>query len=223
MPINIPEITVYNAVSNCLKYLRDDFKRHIKEENTFLYRNFYGVETNDKTINFYDQAKKLLILNNQKNRDLKISMGYNLERAAMPTIHVIVPSEQGSVYDGIGVDHGYQPEEDENDPKISTTSFSRSFKAQYNLLMTSDNIFEVLIMYHVMRSLIISMIPMLDAKSQMKDLRLSGQDITLQQDLMPTNINHRILALNFSYDVDVQNIHERSDIVTTKFKQKIKI
>lgn len=223
MPINIPEITVFNAVNNCLKYLRDDFKRHNKEEDTFLYRNFNGIKTNDNSINFYDQAKKLLIVNEKRSRDLKIAMGYNLERAAMPTIHVIVPSEQAGGYDGIGVDHGYQPEDDSNYPKTSTISFSRSFKAQYNLLMTSDNIFEVLIMYHVVRALIISMIPMLDAKSQMKDIRLSGQDITLQQDLMPSNINHRILAISFSYDVDVQNIEERDDITTTKFKPKIKI
>lgn len=200
--LNIPEITVFQALNALLEYIRSDFKNNPNEEKTFLYKNLKGEQI--EGIDLYQESKKLFLPTNKSQRAFKISMGYDLNRANLPTMHIIVPSDIDGGINGLGGDEGYIRSNDES-RETKETIYSRGFGAQYNLLITSDNQYELLIIYHLFRALLVATTPQLDndGKFGLRNLKLSGQDITLQQDLVPVHIFHRILAINFVYEVDV--------------------
>ena len=164
---------------NITKYIRDDLKANEADETkSFLYR-LLGLDDDGNPLkmnryNYFVQAKK--IFNSVQN--LNVNFGYNFEVAKIISFHIILPSEQPSSIP-LGEDEGYQTETDEEGN--AQLKFCQMFSSTYQIMITSDNSNEVNIVYHIYKSLLITLVPHLSLKGLLNP-KLSGNDIVFQDD-----------------------------------------
>ena len=201
--ILIPELVIYQTLENITKYIRDDLKANEADETkSFLYR-LLGLDDDGNPMkmnryNYFVQAKK--IFNSVQN--LNVNFGYNFEVAKIISFHIILPSEQPSSV-LLGEDEGYQTETDEEGN--TQLKFCQMFSSTYQIMITSDNSNEVNIVYHIYKSLLITLVPHLSLKGLLNP-KLSGNDIVFQDDQMPMGIFHKVLNLSFEYELVVPQL-----------------
>jgi len=152
--IIIPEIKIAELIETCLKVIEVDFESHLVENDSLLYKIF-GSENQRGKYNFYIQAKEIFLRKNNNPRKIEVRMLFDAQRATLPTIHITMPQESNGA-DGIGADEGYQENIVNTDKKTFTKTYTRMFDVQYNCIITSDNTYEVLCIYHLLKSLMIS-------------------------------------------------------------------
>jgi hypothetical protein len=198
-----------------LNYLRTDYDDQEDKAKSFLMKLLKG-----KVIERYDlqtQAIEVFIDNNPENpRFLEVNLMFNMEREGLPTIHLTLPSEQTQTGgNGIGVDQGYQDvivedtEYDENGNMIFqgkiTEVYTRRFQSTYNIVITSDNSNEVILIYHTLRALLISLIPSMSLAG-LENVALGGQDVQLNSGLAPKNMYVRSITLTLQYETSSPSI-----------------
>lgn len=212
--ILIPELVIYQTLENITKYIRDDLKSNEADETkSFLYR-LLGLDDDGNPMkmnryNYFVQAKK--IFNSVQN--LNVNFGYNFEVAKIISFHIILPSEQPSSIP-IGEDEGYQTETEEGNVQLK---FCQMFSSTYQIMITSDNSNEVNIVYHIYKSLLITLVPHLSLKGLLNP-KLSGNDIVFQDDQMPMGIFHKVLNLSFDYELVVPQLLINGLVKTIHFE-----
>ena len=174
------------------------------ESKTLLYRIL--SDQNIQRYKLYEQGKAVFLATTDNPRILDVNMFFNSGRAHIPTIHITLPSET-TIHNTLGIGEGFR------DPIFDTTfiggeesatsykeTYNRRFKAAYNLVITSDNTNEVVLIYHFLRSMLISMINHLNLAG-LENINLGGRDIQLNSELVPNAIFVRAISLDFEYDV----------------------
>ena len=207
----IPEIVILNVLNAILNAIFIDLNKDIDKEKSLLYfllsgKNFEGFD-------YYEQAVDLFSRKNDHTRKIKTNLSFNGSRVVVPTIHVTIPSEQ-SENNGIGIDSGYV--ETIIQGHDSRNVFTRMFGARYDLLITSDNSNEVLLIYHVLRAGIIAFIPNFEF-SGIRNIKLSGQEIRLDSGVVP-GVFIRAIGLTFNYEVSVPDFFTQRIIEAINFK-----
>jgi len=206
--ILIPEIVISQTLESITKYIRNDLTNVVPVDGeydyskTFLYR-LLGLDDDGNPIklnryNYFVQAQK--VFSNPQN--LSVNIGYNFEVAKIISFHIILPSEQPSAVP-IGEDEGYLTETDD-DGNIQL-KFCQMFSSNYQIMITSDNMSEVNLVYHIYKSLLIALVPHLSLKGLMNP-KFSGNDIVFQDDHMPMGIFHKVLNLSFDYELVVPQL-----------------
>lgn len=202
--INIPEISILTALRNVLKLIRKDYNDCLvagDETQSILYL-ITGINELQR-YKFFDQAKSLFITTENDPRHLDVNIFYNAKRLGVPTWHITLPSEHEKD-NTIGIGDG------NNDYYYNQTGqyrrvLDRRFNARYVVVVTSDNLNEVVLMYHVLKSTIISLTEhfhMVD----LINLKLSGNDININTEIVPENVFARGLGLDFEYDTKAYDL-----------------
>ena len=200
----MPEVVIYNTVNSILQIVRDDYNSRPLQD-TILHQYFGVTECGEslewETFNYFEQAKELFI---DKNR-IQINLGYNMEVSDMACIHIMLPNESGKPL-GIGGDENYigYAEQQSNDNEVQAI-FTKMFDATYNLIITSENTLEVLLIYNFLKAAFVTLYTHIEL-SGLRLPRIGGQDIQLQSDLVPPHIFHRGLGLSFTYEMHVPDI-----------------
>lgn len=195
--ILMPEIVIYNTLETIVRLLRTDLEENAADDRkTILYR-LLGVDEDDAPIqmniyNYFKQAKK--IITNKNN--LTVSFGYNQEVAKLLSLHIILPSEQATA--AIGEDEGYI----EDDDRMYLT---QTYECNYQIMITSVNSAEVNVIYNVLKSMLLMLVPQLELLG-LRVPHFSGNDIVLQDDLTPVPIFHKVLNIGFKYEHNVPQL-----------------
>jgi len=198
--IQIPEATLFNLLKEMISFLKRDFEEKTNKSDSLLHNMLFGIKIGE--FDYLEQAKDIFLREQDHPRGLDVRIFFDRERASVPTIHITLPSEESGAADGIGVDEGYNDPIVNETEKIITPVYNRSFNTTYNLIITSDNQMEVLIIYHVFRNLIISMFDTFEI-SGLRNPKLGGHDLQLNDQLVPAHIFIRAISLSFFYDVAV--------------------
>lgn len=201
----MPELIIYKTLKSIFQIVRDDYNNY-EEADTILFQLFgldeCGNRMSWEQFDYYEQAKEIFI---NKPDSVQINLGYNMEVSDVACIHIMLPNESGKPL-GIGADENYLGyAEQHGNQEVSQAIFTQMFDANYNMVITSENTLEVLIIYHFLKGALIS----LHAHIGLSGLRLpkiSGQDIQLQSDLVAPHLFHRALGLSFTYEVHVPDI-----------------
>jgi hypothetical protein len=202
MSVFIPEIVIYNQAKAVQVLMRRDFASKTDESKTFLYRMFSNdYYTNNplfiEDFDFYKEAKSLIIDSKDTAKNFEICMGYNMNRSNAPTAHIMMPNET-SKGAPIGSNEGYRSEfEDGNN--IIRSEFTQGTSVVYNLLFTSDNASQVIILYHLYKNAFFGLTADFAFKGFM-NLSIGGSDLQFDDSFIPPNIFHRNLTLSFDYD-----------------------
>lgn len=206
--IIIPENIIYNALESVIKYVRRDLEENKEDEkNSMLYRllgeNIDGKPLSMNRWNFFTQAKKIFL---DKN-NLSVNFGYNFEVAKIISLHIILPSEQAAE-SAIGQDEGYGEDEEED---LTTAYFTQNFTSNYQVMITSNNSSEVMTVYHILKSLLLMLVPHLEIMG-LRLNKFSGNDIMFRDEMMPNGVFHKVLNINFNYELKVPQIWKREII-----------
>jgi len=199
--IIIPEVIIYKTLKTVFKLVKDDYDSNTLED-TMLY-SLFGVDENGDRIAFESFDYLNQAIETFVRKTPQVNLGYNLEVASMGCVHILLPAENGSPL-GIGADENYQPYDENVDATSYRAVFTQKYDSTYNLLISSENSFELLLIYNLLKSSLLA----LNYHLELSGLRLpkiSGQDVNLDSSKIPTHIFHRSVLLNFSYELNVPN------------------
>lgn len=206
MGVLMPEIILHDTLVKIVKLLRMDLQDHVNDDqNTILYKLFGVDENGDRIklnlIDYFKQAKKII----QTQQNLSVNFGYNQEVAKMISLHIILPSEQAK--STIGEDEGYMEEEIEDNEVVIGRQmyFTQTYNSTYQILISSNNSLEVNIVYTILKSMLLMLVPHLEL-SGLRNPTMSGNDIVMQEDLTPVPIFHKVLNLTFEYEHNVPQL-----------------
>ena len=207
--IIMPEVIIYNALESIVKCVRKDLTENKDNEKASILYRLLGENIDRKPImmnrwDFFKQAKK--IFTNKNN--LSVNFGYNFDVANIIALHIVLPSEQAAE-SAIGQDEGYNIMID--DEGMITEFFSQNFQSNYQIMITSNNSSEILTVYHILKSMLLMIVPHLETMG-LRLCKFSGNDIVFKDDLMPNGMFHKVLNINFNYELKVPQMLQR-DIV----------
>lgn len=205
--ILLPEIVIYNTLETIVKLLRDDLKEHATDDKETILYKILGVDEEGKLIkmnlyNYFIQAKKMIMT----PQNLSVNFGYNQEVAKIISMHILLPSEQGTA--AIGEDEGYIEDDilDAEGEKTATQNyFTQMYECTYQIMITSNNSSEVNVVYNILKSMLLMLVPHLELMG-IRIPSLSGNDIMMQDDLTPVPLFHKVLNLSFKYEHNVPQL-----------------
>ena len=205
--ILLPEFVIQRTLVTIVKMLRDDLEENKGDETQSLLYKILGLDEQGQALklNLYDvfkQAKKIV----QTKQNLSVNFGYNQEVANIISMHILLPSEQGSMT--IGADEGYLEDDvfDDDGNKIGVQQYyTQTCESTYQIMITSNNSAEVNVVYNILKSMLLMLVPHLELMG-LRLPTLSGNDIVMQDDLVPVPIFHKVLNLSFKYEHNVPKL-----------------
>jgi len=214
----IPEIKIYATLNTLFESVRKDYEINSNTGKSFIQALFekdqYGFKNTVGKMNALQQFESIFLKQKTAQRSLEIFMGFNGNRLTnpIPTIHILTPSESedeskntlgGSEESEDFFTLHNQMEDLEQDEEIEGSferrGFNGVFSCNFNFLITSDNNNEVVLIYHFLKSLLFVNKDLLEEVG-FRISSIRGQEIQLQNNLVPLNIFHKNLAFAFTYE-----------------------
>lgn len=200
----VPEIILYNTLNDFINLVKTDWNDNTDKTKTLLYSLFFSDDNcaplQFETYNWYTQAQAIFLATEDDVNELQVSIGYNMERLAMPTIHILMPSDSKGVIDSIGKDEHRTYNEL---TQTLTIKKEQSFRSVYHLLITSDNNSEVIMIYYFIRAIFLLFHENFDLLG-LADMQFTGQDINMMQELTPPHIFQRNISIQIDYVSEVK-------------------
>lgn len=222
----VPEAIIYNTLETIKKILKNDISDNTgSPEKSILYRllgvDAYGKEIKINKYIYFEQANNIF----GRAQDLNVYMGYNMKPADGISLHIILPSE-GYYASSLGSDFDDQTDEETETNQAGEVenyqrgSMSQLFESNYQIMITSDNSSEIGVVYNVLKSMLVILIPHLEILG-LKIPKISGNDIIMQQDRVPVPLFHKVLNLNFVYELKVPELISNKIIKDFVFEGKM--
>lgn len=215
--MNIPQIALLETIKILLEVIRRNSESNVNTpEKTLLYHLFHS-EVHGK-YSFLDQANDLFLRGIDHPKKISMHLSYDRAVASTPSIAVTLPTESDSLL-GIGNNEGTENVVVIGDRRVPV--FRRNFDGRINLVITSDNEIEILLIYEVLRALLLTMSPHLELQFGLQNVRFSGQDISMPMEGAPFTFQSRVLQLSFTYAVSVPAVFNYSQISQLLFQGNI--
>lgn len=205
--MKIPEIILYKALNGIIKLVTDDYNVATDKTKTILNDLFAkddnGLSLQIENLDYLTQAINLITRTNENSRRLSVNIGYNQAKSNMPTIHIVLPRDMTGRYNAIGHSYGeFDVDYDQaNSQEVGTKV--NSYRTTFYLLITSDNVSEVLILYYFFKSMLIFVDETFELQG-LHNLHMSGEDVQLEQQFGPDSIFHRNLTVEFDYQDEIK-------------------
>lgn len=215
--IIIPELLLHKSVSNALQYIREDYAAQSDKSKSYLCRVLKDMKF--ERYDYSVQGVDVFINKTAENtRFLEVDLMFNMERNGAPTIHITLPAEDTQKNgNGIGNDLGYAENIVESstfhndgtlDVQGSTTEvFTRRYQAVYNLVITSDNSNEVILIFHVLKALMTSFKISMHLAG-LENISIGGRDLNINSELVPKTLFFRAIAVSLEYESSAPNIFQ---------------
>ena len=211
-----PQIILLNKTKDILSILREDSKE-INEKNSFLYHLLHkddnGNEIKIENQKIYTEAKEIFSRKKEDKRYIDSFIGFNRQRTQQPSIHILMPNESTASI-GIGDNLGYKDLIESFEPNEAFEQYSNNYSATFNLILSSNVLLEILIMYNTFKACFIALREQFEDDG-FQNIKISGADIQIQQDIMPVDMIHRTLTISFTYDFNTPSLFRK------KFLKKI--
>lgn len=193
--ILIPEIILKKLVDTILT----------KIDSEFLYLIFEECKLNN--YNFYENAVSIFLKKKDSQRAIETHLFFNRDRANLPTIHLNMPSESHGGDTGNTLD-GTEERFDSPTSLDYRVISTRGYQAKFSMIFTSDNTFEVAIMYNVMKMAFQGNMNLLE-QNGLRNAKLSGGDIIFNDGLMPMGIYAKALNIDCIYSYEAPSLTKK--------------
>ena len=201
--ILLPEFVIHKTLVAIVEMLRADLAEHAADDTQSLLYKILGTDEQGKPLqlnlyNVFKQAKKII----QTENNLSVNFGYNQEVAQIISLHILLPSEQGKM--AIGADEGYLSDDIVEDGKKVRVQnyYTQMYDATYQIMITSNNSAEVNVVYNILKNMLLMLVPQLELMG-LRLPTLSGNDVVMQDDLVPIPLFHKVINLSFTYEHNV--------------------
>lgn len=209
--VRIPEFILYYGLKAGLDLIESDYIAQSDKSKSLL--GLYLKNVGIQRYQFMEQAVKVFVPAKDEVRKLTLNMMYNREKENSPSIYITMPTEQ-STQNTLGFGEGI--EESEYTDIDFIPKFTRRFQTTYSLVITSDNDNEVILIYHVIRALIISMNAHF-ALAGFQNLKLGGTDLKNYNKEIPNNLCVRSINLSFEYETNAVDFNKYPQITDLIF------
>ena len=201
--ILLPEFVIHKTLVAIVEMLRADLAEHAADDTQSLLYKILGTDEQGQPLqlnlyNVFKQAKKII----QTKNNLSVNFGYNQEVAQIISLHILLPSEQGKM--AIGADEGYLSDDIVEDGEKTHVQnyYTQMYDATYQIMITSNNSAEVNVVYNILKSMLLMLVPQLELMG-LRLPTLSGNDVVMQDDLVPVPLFHKVINLSFTYEHNV--------------------
>lgn len=199
----LPEFVIQKTLVSIVELLRKDLAENSADEKNSILYKIMGLDEEGEPLqlnlyNVFKQAKKIITTPN----NLSVNFGYNQEVANIISLHILLPSENGKMT--IGADEGYLSDDIiEDGKKVGTQEyFTQMFDTTYQIMITSNNSAEVSVVYNILKSMLLMLVPQLEIAG-LRLPTLSGNDVVMQDDLVPVPLFHKVINISFTYEHNV--------------------
>lgn len=224
--IIVPEFIIHSSLENMFRFLRADYNENTATpEKSYLLKliGSLGFER----YNYVDQAKRVFLSTEEDPRFLSVDLMFNNSKDNPPSIHVCMPSESPG-QNALGMDQGssdsfvnfQQNSEGEQEAVDVNVVFKRRYKATYDVVIVSDNSNEVVMLYHMIRSMLTALTPHFTL-SGLENMVISGQDLQPYAELAPKHLFMRALRLGLEYESGALNFEKHLLINGIVFENKV--
>jgi hypothetical protein len=201
--MTIPENTILQILEYAKELIVKDYEEHKGDEKKSLLYGLFGKDNVKRSLvyekyDWFEQAKHVFLRKGQRQLDIKY--GFNSEKVRYPVVHIMLPSEESSEQN-IDFDRGVQWVEEGESYVFLNTYY---FRSTYNLLIASDNMNEVLLIYSFVKIMLVMLYDQLELNG-MRDVKISGQDIQMDNSLIPDHVYTRNVNLSFFYEQEIRN------------------
>ena len=205
--ILLPEFVIQKTLVSIVRLLRDDLEKNKEDETQTILYKILGVDETGAALqinlyNVFKQAKKII----QTKNNLSVNFGYNQEVAQIISLHILLPSEQGKM--AIGADEGYLVDnvvDARGKCKGVQNYYTQMYETTYQIMITSNNSAEVNVVYNILKSMLLMLVPHLELMG-LRLPTLSGNDVVMQDDLVPVPLFHKVINLSFTYEHNVPQL-----------------
>jgi hypothetical protein len=184
-------------------------------QESFLYRCFDSddiIEGVDYTKLAVDIFTRLVT----DSRKVETRLLFDPDRASLPTIHVREPSKSKGKQDGIGyIGEGFY----ENADLSFQEERRRSFDSQFELMITSMNRHEVVVMEEVMLGLLIGAQDSLAIQEPFYNINFVVKELIANNELIPNPLFIKSIMINVSYDKTYPDISNNELLTSILFEQ----
>lgn len=199
----LPEFVIHKTLVAIVEMLRADLEEHAADDTQSILYKILGTDEQGQPLqlnlyNVFKQAKKII----QTKNNLSVNFGYNQEVAQIISLHILLPSEQGKM--AIGADEGYLSDDIVEDGEKTRVQnyYTQMYDATYQIMITSNNSAEVNVVYNILKSMLLMLVPQLEVMG-LRLPTLSGNDVVMQDDLVPVPLFHKVINLSFTYEHNV--------------------
>lgn len=219
----IPEVILYNTLNGILAVIREDYSQAANKTKTILHSLLDRDDNDDQlsieSYNYLKQGVHIFTQTPASQRQIKAFIGYNPAVAGLPSLHILLPSESDMPS---GISHEYDTYEQAENGSFGITNYDDATDtltksitynntATYNVMITSDNSSEVVLIYHVLKACFSMFEGELGVRGLM-NIRIGGGDISMQSDLVPANIFHRNMSISFEYANEIKKPYSKQAI-----------
>jgi len=200
----VPEFIIHNGIEAVKEQIRISLlDTSTPETLKYLYRLTDGLVF--QKYNFYEQAKSIFLKDKGNPKYLHVSLGFDVDRHTPPHVHITLAGDQShtnSVAVGEGNESPFFDDSYLDDEIVSTTVqnvFNRRYKGTYDVVITTDNSNEGVMLSHIMRGILTSLIPSFSIAG-LENLSISMQDLNPYTELVPKGIFVRVIRISLEYE-----------------------
>ena len=192
MPVTVPSLVIYKYIYSLVKTVRDNYvSKQATPEDTYLWQIFGGMSF--ANVDYFNEAVDLLTRTPAHPKHFVVRLSFDRDRAQLPTAHVTMAEDRVNLM-GIGSsESAYINSEGEPDAR-----FQRFFDFLVEIVVTSDNKNEIIIIYELIKAFIPTL-SVCFAEDGVYNVKTSGKDVVLKSDLVPKNLFMRTLQLTGHY------------------------
>lgn len=199
----IPELELYNILLKVTAYIVDDLENAATDEESLLYR-ILGEDV-EGSESYFTIAKEFFS-RQEHPKKLKIFKNFTFNKEQIPNISLQIPSHSsdGNVNT---LSTGEADNYIELDDGSTVGVASRNFISSINLVITTNNDTEQSILFRVYMGLMVMVLSVLEVKG-FKKASLSGREVQINQELMPSGVFSRVITLTFTETISAPLIKE---------------
>jgi hypothetical protein len=183
-------IYVKKIIEGLMEYVQQNINSTMPEEDKFLYRLLNG--TVDGNFDFYQQALKIYSRTPNTPNTINVVLEYPKDRTGIPCYVVREPGKSRGPVNTIGKIVGFYETAD------GASQFLDSRQSNYEIVCFSNNMSESILLSEVLYAMLVSAHDILAQKFDTIDY--SMKELMIQNDLIPTPLFIRSIALNVSCD-----------------------
>lgn len=149
----------------------------------------------------------------------KIKFGLNVASENLPAVHIYLPGETLNPV-VLGSDPEFDLDED-IETKVNEENTFR-FNTKYNLMIVDKNADSVIIFYHTIKYMLLRYSHLFEIDGFI-NLKIYGNDLITEQNLIPMTIFSRSITLDFDYEFISRNAYYYSVGTSLKVDPKIEM
>lgn len=229
--IIIPDLALEKLISSAIKFLKIDYDTQVTEngdeKTSYLYYLTHNVGV--QRISFFEEAKDIFFNTDPKsNKKVSISLGWP-ETIKHASNVIITHVGEDYADNALGVDQGvniyeeyvpenYTPSEETN---AWRETYARRYRANFRIIITGDNTNETLIIYHILKSILISF----EGTQHLQyigfqNCKIEGGDIEIRAENIPNRFAKSI-KFSFDYTFRTPSIHRSKYWNNLVFQERV--